>query len=132
MPKESKKRAEETKKARARSEVYKAINAGTVVRKSCIRCGAAKSEAHHLDYERPLLIVWLCMPCHRRMHSSRPDLPAVPRKKSKIVGRLTVTIPRSLVRVSRAAARSNHQSMSALIAQQLREGVERLEAERAK
>lgn len=46
--------------------------------------------------------------------------------------RITITLAKSLRRWCATSARERHQSMSAFIAQQLREGVERLEAERAK
>jgi hypothetical protein len=35
----------------------------------CSTCGSKKSEAHHPDYTKPLEIVWLCHPCHIKLHN---------------------------------------------------------------
>lgn len=35
---------------------------------SCEKCGAAKVEAHHEDYGKPLDVMWLCRRCHKEMH----------------------------------------------------------------
>ena len=41
----------------------------------CYGCGATSDErrieAHHHDYSKPLDVVWLCTPCHRRMDAQR-------------------------------------------------------------
>src|SRR5688572_6263292 len=34
------------------------------------KCGAMGQHRHHPDYSKPLEIVWLCAPCHRREHQS--------------------------------------------------------------
>lgn len=35
----------------------------------CSKCKKlCKPEGHHKDYDKPLDIVWLCIPCHRRLH----------------------------------------------------------------
>lgn len=43
----------------------------------CYGCGCDSSEhrieAHHHDYSKPLEIVWLCTPCHRRMDAQRRE-----------------------------------------------------------
>lgn len=52
-------------KAKARSKVGNAVRDGKLVRQPCRVCGAAKSQAHHSDYSRPLDVDWLCFKCHR-------------------------------------------------------------------
>ena len=44
------------------------IRAGRVNREPCALCGREQGEAHHSDYNQPLLIVWLCADCHRAAH----------------------------------------------------------------
>lgn len=43
----------------------------------CYGCGCTEEEhrieAHHHDYSKPLDIIWLCTPCHRRMDQQRQD-----------------------------------------------------------
>lgn len=34
----------------------------------CVECGAPGQHRHHPDYDKPLEIVWMCAPCHRRVH----------------------------------------------------------------
>ncbi len=44
------------------------IRAGRINREACAMCDKEQSEAHHLDYNQPLMIVWLCVDCHRAVH----------------------------------------------------------------
>lgn len=47
-------------KCRARLQAWRAIQSGELVRQPCEKCGAAKVEAHHDDYSKPLAVRWLC------------------------------------------------------------------------
>lgn len=47
-----------------------ALRRGLVVQQPCEICGDAKSEAHHDDYDRPLLIQWLCRKHHKAHHKA--------------------------------------------------------------
>ena len=56
--------------------VRAALEAGVLTRPDvCSGCGCGPSEhrieAHHHDYGRPLDVIWLCTPCHRRMDIQR-------------------------------------------------------------
>ena len=43
----------------------RAGKAGLVAPEHCEGCGLKKRlEKHHPDYSKPLLVVWLCKPCH--------------------------------------------------------------------
>lgn len=58
--------------------VEAALKAGELVNPQvCFGCGCKppehRIEAHHHDYARPLDIVWLCAPCHRRMDARRRE-----------------------------------------------------------
>ena len=61
-------RAEDSRRLVAHSQVAKAIRNGTLVRQPCVRCAEAKSIAHHEDYDHPLVVMWLCQPCHKQRH----------------------------------------------------------------
>ena len=42
---------------------------GRINREPCALCGQEQGEAHHEDYNEPLLIVWLCKQCHHQVHN---------------------------------------------------------------
>lgn len=62
--------AEQKKKDNARSYagVYK--KRGKLVKVPCESCGSPRSQMHHEDYDRPLDVIWLCRPCHMRLHAA--------------------------------------------------------------
>jgi hypothetical protein len=55
-------------KKRAHRTVKKAVDAGRLIRKSCVVCGNPKAEAHHKDYSKRLEVVWLCKTHHAKEH----------------------------------------------------------------
>lgn len=57
-------------KAEAYSEYNKALDHGVLVRpEQCSQCGVAgRISGHHMDYTKPLEVVWLCHKCHRGEH----------------------------------------------------------------
>lgn len=56
-------------KQKARSRVRKAVIQGVLNREPCEVCGSeSETEAHHADYQQPLLVTWLCRPCHENKH----------------------------------------------------------------
>lgn len=55
-------------KARARTELKRAVRLGKIQRKHCRVCGEPRSDGHHHDYSRPLEVDWLCFKCHREEH----------------------------------------------------------------
>ncbi|RXF73900.1 hypothetical protein [Hansschlegelia zhihuaiae] len=56
---------------RAHGAVRRAIRAGDLAPQPCRICGGA-AEAHHGDYFKPLLVLWLCRYHHQRLHSRGP------------------------------------------------------------
>ena len=60
-------------KQAARLTAYWAVRAGLLPRKyNCEKCGIdarhARLVKHHVDYNNPLNVVWLCAVCHGEMH----------------------------------------------------------------
>lgn len=59
---------------KARTELGKALREGRVSKPlSCEHppCGkVGEVEGHHVDYGRPLMVVWLCKKCHTAVHRS--------------------------------------------------------------
>jgi len=53
---------------RARWKSTGAVKRGEIKRQPCSSCGSSKSEQHHPDYSKPLLIEWLCRQCHAALH----------------------------------------------------------------
>jgi len=58
------------KKANSRSyaNVYK--RRGKLIPKPCEECGSQDTQMHHLDYDFPLEVVWLCESCHHLRHAA--------------------------------------------------------------
>lgn len=54
---------------RCRQLVANAVKTGRLVRLPCEHCGATKSNGHHEDYSKPLVVIWLCRPCHDTEHA---------------------------------------------------------------
>ena len=46
------------------------IKVGKVIREPCVICGNVKSHGHHIDYNKPLDVVWLCAKHHKAIHNN--------------------------------------------------------------
>lgn len=52
-----------------------AIRKGSLLKQPCERCQSVKNiHAHHEDYSKPLVVVWLCQPCHGQRHREINEL----------------------------------------------------------
>lgn len=69
---------------RAYWEVQKALRTGFLVRPTeCTRCHETKfCEAAHLDYSKPLEVIWVCRSCHRAMDAANPNYGKETREQS--------------------------------------------------
>jgi len=56
-------------KIKANMEFRKALKTGKIKREPCEFCGNPKSEGHHHDYTKPLLVRWVCKRHHLLVHS---------------------------------------------------------------
>ena len=54
---------------KARNMLYKAIKDKKIMPLPCLICGE-KSEAHHVAYDMPLDVVWLCKVHHKQAHET--------------------------------------------------------------
>ena len=63
-------------KTNARLQVHRAIQKGDLVRPD--ECGAChkecKPEGHHSDYNKPLMVEWLCATCHGKEHTKEAQI----------------------------------------------------------
>ena len=81
LPERVKKNIEVSKKWRnadrrrsaAHNAVARALRSGQLIPIPCERCGDENSLAHHEDYDKPLDVVWLCHPCHKKRHKEIND-----------------------------------------------------------
>ena len=65
---QSRPRYEDPKKKAARNLVNKMLRSGRLVRQDCEVDGCGRpGEAHHLDYDQPLLLRWLCRNHHQAL-----------------------------------------------------------------
>lgn len=55
---------------RAQGLLSAAIRWGKVIKpEECSKCGSASVlDGHHHDYSKPLDVLWLCRPCHKKVH----------------------------------------------------------------
>lgn len=54
-----------------REKVAARLATRALERKPCEVCGAAKAEAHHDDYSKPLDVRWLCKRHHAEVHTQQ-------------------------------------------------------------
>lgn len=45
-----------------------ALKRGLIQRKPCEVCGEERVDGHHPDYDRPMVVVWLCRRHHQAEH----------------------------------------------------------------
>ncbi len=60
--------AEQRKKDNARSYTHVYLTRGLIEKRPCEVCDDPIVQAHHDDYDFPLLVRWLCPTHHRHLH----------------------------------------------------------------
>lgn len=63
---------ERKKRRKARSELNHFLRDKHIEQKPCEVCGA-RAEAHHDDYNKPLVVRWLCLKHHREWHKNHEN-----------------------------------------------------------
>jgi hypothetical protein len=53
----------------AHAALRSGLRRGLVQPQPCEVCGETKAEAHHPDYDRPLMVQWLCRVHHKQVHA---------------------------------------------------------------
>jgi ribosomal protein S27AE len=66
-------------KTNAREKLKAAVQKGEIKKpKICSHCGGSFStrymQAHHVDYSKPLEVIWLCGNCHKFKHGRIVDM----------------------------------------------------------
>ncbi len=67
-PKHSELTEEQRIKANARAYANVYLRRGKIKKKDCIYCGSKDSQMHLNDYSKPLKVIWICSPCHLKLH----------------------------------------------------------------
>ena len=67
-------RSADRRRSAAHSAVARALRSGQLIPIPCERCGDENSLAHHEDYDKPLDVMWLCQPCHKKRHKEIDEL----------------------------------------------------------
>lgn len=53
----------------AHKAVYYAVKVGKLKKLPCEKCGTTnRVQGHHWNYDLPLDVKWLCVPCHKQEH----------------------------------------------------------------
>lgn len=53
----------------AQNAVNNALRDGKLLKEDYCSCGSTATVAHHLDYLKPLEVIWLCQACHVQWHT---------------------------------------------------------------
>lgn len=53
----------------AHSALRSALKRGLIAKEPCERCGATEVDGHHEDYDRPMVVRWLCRKDHKQEHA---------------------------------------------------------------
>lgn len=79
------------KKKRVQHLVEKAIKKGVLINPNkCEKCGCDNSftdgrsgiQAHHFDYDKPLIVMWLCQKCHYEWHKNNNAINETDKEKT--------------------------------------------------
>ena len=65
--------AEKARRRKARGDLNHAVRDGRIQRQSCSVCDEPCAVAHHPDYDKQLMVIWLCTIHHKQIHEN-PEL----------------------------------------------------------
>lgn len=58
-------------KDRCRQKLNRYLQSGKIIKENCKICGSENSQAHHIDYRKPLLVMWLCRKHHLELENKK-------------------------------------------------------------
>ncbi len=61
-------RARHPERRAAHQAIQTALRNGSLIRETCLVCGSTKTHAHHDDYSKQLVVLWLCHQHHMARH----------------------------------------------------------------
>jgi len=67
------KKKKDPRKTKARRDVFNAVHSGKLKKLPCRVCGNENVQGHHEDYDKPLVVVWLC-PRHHAIRDRRKTM----------------------------------------------------------
>ena len=78
------KAAEYSGRNSVRQKTRRAVANGILEKKPCENCGNPKAEIHHYDYNKPMLVSWLCKKCHAEWHRNNEAIPLIEESNKKV------------------------------------------------
>jgi hypothetical protein len=58
----------------AHNKAWRAQKKGLLVQQPCTICGDPNTDKHHpLGYDHPLVVEWMCQPCHQRLENGNKE-----------------------------------------------------------
>lgn len=69
-PKHNELTDEEKLKSNCRSYTNTLVKRGKIIKKPCMVCGDTNVQAHHLNYNYPRIVDWLCRAHHLELHNT--------------------------------------------------------------
>ena len=66
----------------AKRIIKEAVNSGKIKILNCEVCNSSKTEGHHPDYSKPLVVRWLCTKHHRDLHRKFKGIDLLSHKKT--------------------------------------------------
>jgi hypothetical protein len=79
---------DQKKHHRARAYARSYVRRGHLKQRPCAECGDPKSQMHHPDYDKPLMVVWLCEFHHLHWHRLEPKKSELPPDQAAAIKRI--------------------------------------------
>ncbi len=64
-------KARNPEKDAAEKILRRQVALGNILKKTCYKCSATRTHAHHEDYTKPLDVIWCCAFHHKEIHRNK-------------------------------------------------------------